>query len=817
MKRKVIIVGISILFLCTLSVIYIKVLSDLYPEVELTQEELFGDEYQNLKDLDITQDSLMSVTGDPWIEYILDKRTNVKVIELDFSQVTEEGYWGEIYDMETWTSHSYDLKNGKVFVWYEDAENLMELRFDLVSSQSVKLNIDRIIINSHYGLLMHALKQIAFLAILIAMIVAYILLYMEYAGTVRLTYKNRAAAGGTGVAAVFLTGTLHYNIFVYKIAGSILVWMGLVTIVFIGCAIMEVLPIKKAGLVRYIEIVLYAFLQIGILEVLSGIEFDFKNPADGACNVLILMLGIGGIYIISRSAKSAMIVVNILVMVLGIANHFFYQFRGNPLELSDLLMTKTALSVIGNYEFKVNNTMFFCIVLEIGIICFFNLRKRSREKTRRNLQAAVVGAFGMLLILTEYSPSVGYWNMVADTQKLGYLNAFVAYAKRDMKVDKPVGYSEEKVQELLSLYENDNIAGEDRERPNIIVIMNEAFADLPVTYGFETEEDGMPYIHSLTENTVKGSILVSVFGGSTANTEYEFLTGNTLGFLNTGSVPYMQYVKREHESLASELKDLGYQTIAFHPQDPENYNRNIVYPYLGFEEFISYNDDLLYTDSLRGHMTDSADVKNVLDIYENHKGTKPVFIFNVTMQNHGDYNRNQSEVDVTVKPADEELQYTQMMEYLSLIRKSDEAFEELTAYFEQQEEKTIILMFGDHQPGLDIEVYQTLGAEDIETMYTIPFVMWANYDIDEEDGVRTSPNYLRALLLQKAGVELGSYDSFLLECMNEYPAINFMGYYDSEGNYNIMDETQEMNNTLYEYHVLQYGNMFGKSVDQSLY
>lgn len=127
-------------------------------------------------------------------------------------------------------------------------------------------------------------------------------------------------------------------------------------------------------------------------------------------------------------------------------------------------------------------------------------------------------------------------------------------------------------------------------------------------------------------------------------------------------------------------------------------------------------------------------------------------------------------------------------------------------------------MFGDHQPGLDQEIYQTFGAEDLESVYTVPFVIWANYDIDEEENIYTSPNYLRAILLQKAGVTLGSYDSFLLKCRESYPAMNAMGYCDSEGNYHIiMDKTKETEGMLYKYHVLQYGNMFDKSVEQELY
>lgn len=818
MKKKVMrITAISIVLLCILSAVYIEVLWELYPETMLMQETLYGGRYQNLKDFELSQGRLISVTGDPWIEYELDRITKVKVIELDFSGVTDGSYWGEIYDMETWTSHTYDLKNGKVFVWYETAENLKKLWFDLVSSQSISLSVDRVVINSHVGLLMHVLKQMVFLVLVISMLAVYILLYMKHTQRELLSRRNRIAVWGTGTVAVFLCGTFYYNILMYKITGNLLIWMELLIISFIGCAVMEMIPEKKKVAVWVSEMMLYAFMQMGMLEVLSGIEFNFKSVADGICNVLILMLAILVIYALGGNETVAILLVNMIALVLGTANHFFYQFRGNPLELSDFLMAQTALSVIENYEFEIDYTMFFCLVLEIGLICLMNLKIQNRVYSGRKRQAAIVCVLGIFMIMTEYTPSVGYWNIVADTQSIGYVNAFVAYARRDMKLDKPAGYTTENTKRILEAYQKSGTKEVEWEAPNIIVLMNESFADLPAVYNFETNVDSMPYIHLLTENTVKGNILVSVFGGSTANTEYEFLTGNTLAFLNAGSVPYMQYVKREHESLASELKSLGYQTVAFHPQSPGNYNRNTVYPNLGFDEFLSYSDELPYLDSLRGYVTDSANVKDVLNIYETYKGDTPLFIFNVTMQNHGGYNRSQSEVEITVKPIDRELRYMQLMEYLSLIKKSDEAFEELTAYFEKQPEKTIILMFGDHQPGLDAEIYQALGVEDMEAAYTVPFVMWANYDVDAEEGIYTSPNYLRAILLQKAGVPLGSYDNFLLKCREKYPAMNVMGYCDRDGNYHIIDRIQEKEGMLHEYDMLQYGNMFDKSMEQELY
>lgn len=298
------------------------------------------------------------------------------------------------------------------------------------------------------------------------------------------------------------------------------------------------------------------------------------------------------------------------------------------------------------------------------------------------------------------------------------------------------------------------------EYPNIIVIMNESFAVLPETYGFATAEDGMPFIHSLTENTIKGNVLTSVFGGSTANTEYEFLTGNTMAFLSEGNVPYVQFVKSKQESLVHDLNALSYQTIAFHPCAAGNYNRNKVYPLLGFEKFITEEDELLHTENLRTYMSDQADFLNLIDIYEKRDRTRPFFLFNVTMQNHGGYSHYKSEVDVTVIPESESLHSAQLLEYLSLIRATDSAFQTLVEYFEKEDARTMILMFGDHQPGLDAGIYDAMLqigepalSERSELSYITPFVLWANYDLESEDNILTSPNYLRTMLLEQAEID----------------------------------------------------------------
>ena len=120
--------------------------------------------------------------------------------------------------------------------------------------------------------------------------------------------------------------------------------------------------------------------------------------------------------------------------------------------------------------------------------------------------------------------------------------------------------------------------------------MNEAFADMSVLADYETSEDCLPFISSLKENSVKGKLHVSIVGGNTPNSEFEFLTGMSMGFLPAGSIPYQQFIKSPLPSLVTQMNDLGYRTVAMHPYLASGWDRNTVYPYLGFEETY-FNDE----------------------------------------------------------------------------------------------------------------------------------------------------------------------------------------------------------------------------------
>ena len=359
------------------------------------------------------------------------------------------------------------------------------------------------------------------------------------------------------------------------------------------------------------------------------------------------------------------------------------------------------------------------------------------------------------------------------------------------------------------------------ETPNLIVIMNESFADYTsIGKGLDLSEDCMPFIHSLTENTIKGTAYVSIFGGNTPNSEYEFLTGNTMGFLPASSVGFNLFVRGNLPSIASELKSQGYETLAMHPYRGTNYRRNLVYPQIGFDTFYT-RDDFTQAKYIRSYISDDTLAQRIITEFNKHEESTdmPLFSYNVTIQNHGGYfasNTRNLDMDITVE--DPEVDQTKTTLYVNLIRESDQMLQNLVNYFEDKEAPTVIVMFGDHQANLGDNTYEYLvGNEDEisreERMekYKVPFVIWANYDIKEQHIEKTSMNYIQSILTQTAGVKMTGYQRFLNEVRKEVPTITSQGYWGKNGKfYQIDDKGSPYYGIIQKYRMIQYNMMFDK-------
>lgn len=364
-----------------------------------------------------------------------------------------------------------------------------------------------------------------------------------------------------------------------------------------------------------------------------------------------------------------------------------------------------------------------------------------------------------------------------------------------------------------------------KKKPNVIAIMNESFADLKAVGDLQVSKDYMPFFRKLKENTIKGYTYSSVFGGNTANSEFEFMTGNTLAFLPDNSVPYQLFLRNKTAGLTYTLKDQGYgPCYALHPFYKTGYSRYKVYPLMGFDKFYTSDDFSVFTDTVNYHITDSEDYKKLISLYENRTDKdKPFYLFNVTMQNHGSYDGSTLETGDEVQIEGDLQSYSKAEQYLNMIKMSDNALKELVHYFEKVDEPTVIVFFGDHQPDLEETFYnrllhtdiQKLDGEDLEQLYKVPFLIWANYDIKEENVERTSNNYLSTYLAEVAGIEKTGYLEYLTKLREEIPAINAIGYWDKNGKfYELDDKKSPYYDRIHEYNLLEYNNLFGKDDQQ---
>ena len=565
-----------------------------------------------------------------------------------------------------------------------------------------------------------------------------------------------------------------------------------------------------------------------LLEFYQHNPFQEVRTEAQLFNIFLLELTAWGLFFLTGRAVVALRIELIAVMIFGLVNHYVMEFRSTPFVPWDILSVNTAASVAGNYDFTPSGRVIFVSILFLAMIfCVRFLRFRSEWK----LYARMISAALVVLVLCVFVNALQnddfktkhylypfLFTPAYMTQVNGMLVTF-AMNLEYIAVDRPADYHAEDAKETLETYESSDTAENTEDLPNIIVIMDEAFSDLSVVGDFETNEDYMPFVHSLeqgNDNTVTGYLNVSVCGGNTANTEFEFLTGNTMAFLPAGSIPYQQYIKSETPSLAEYLSGLGYETYGMHPYNASGWDRDRVYPLLGFENTIFFDD---FTDKtfLRKYVSDDSDFKNIIQTYEQKDEGHPAFIFNVTMQNHGSYTDayNNFTPDVTVTGADSFV----LEQYLSLMKRTDQALENLIDYFAGKKEKTIIVFFGDHQPAdsvaapvlaLNGKDANSLDSEDQRLRYQVPYVIWANYDIEEGTGEDTSANYLAARVLQTAGVPTSAYQNYLLDLEKDYPVISAVRVEKADGT---ETNSKEEKKGLLQYQQLQYYSLFDEKED----
>lgn len=564
------------------------------------------------------------------------------------------------------------------------------------------------------------------------------------------------------------------------------------------------------------------------------------------CLVVYLLL-----FAITNHYRFSIIAGSVFCYLVGAINYHVLLFRSSPLQLTDVMSIGTAADVAGNYVITMNTAL-----LMTGCVTFFGicLACIAEFRAKRRHWYDFVGNLVLLAFLfvsagqfyddenwKENNLVINFWNPLQGYADYGTALS-LAMAGKYLRPEKPDHYSASAAQEILRKAAENKAANNNKadknndavpaaagtqeaqpaaaaaaEKPNIIAIMNESYADLRVHGDFTTSVPVMSYYDSLQENTIRGNLAVSVLGGGTCNSEFEFLTGLTTAFLPNGVMAYQQYIGNETPSMASILKDQGYKAIAFHPGKPDSWRRNSVYPYFGFEEFLT-EADMEHPEYMRGaYVTDSSNYKEVIRLFEEKEEDEKLFLFNVTIQNHGGYQLDTIGIPKWVSLQGKYGHFNETEQYLSLMRASDTALRELITYFKNVDEPTVIVFFGDHQPSVEGDFIAALkgkplnelNLEEVQSRYIAPFFIWANYDIEEAYYENISANYLSTLAMKVAGVELPVYNQYLDQLYEAVPMINALGYADHNGNYYYHTDETELTEAIESYKIVQYNYLFG--------
>ncbi|MBR2672305.1 MAG: LTA synthase family protein [Oscillospiraceae bacterium] len=612
------------------------------------------------------------------------------------------------------------------------------------------------------------------------------------------------------------------------LAGSFLVAM--------ASAVFAARPARLIGsqkirvLIGYAGLLLAPFIAVYVCEKMYDTSMFYMHLRQiYYINVAVYFLFyLLGMIVFPRRPGWAIITGTVITFMFSFACICVLNFRGTPFLPIDLYAAKTATAVMGRYTLTLTNYMVFGIVTLVCMICFaVNFLEKTEEKILLSAGKSALSAAAAAVILiwfwnTDPIQSLGYgFSTLNQAQYFNYFTygtaaSFLENLKHSV-LKKPEGYTPDAAEAVLSGFEATE--GDDTA-PNIIVVMNESFCDYSMwgkDIGIAGGESCAPYFESLCEDYYHGRLLVSTMGGGTCNTEFETLTGCSLYGLPTGSFPYLQYMRNSIGSYVKAVEQAGYTTIGMHPAPGSTWNRSNTYPMLGFDEILfedEFDDVMEYCRDLA---SDRTTYRKVLQMIESHD--EPVFVFDVTIQNHSAYIEGADKVLIELEDKDE---YPLANNYVNLIRLSDEDLREFIGELEKLGEPCYVLFYGDHQAGAIEPEFESVAfgfdtsaentAELIQQEYIVDYTIWTNTRPPEsvEDGL-TSANFLIPKLLNYAGLPLTPFQNYQISFTDSVCAINACGAVTADGDYYLKDEQipDEIRSELNDYMYVQYLSMFG--------
>ena len=541
-------------------------------------------------------------------------------------------------------------------------------------------------------------------------------------------------------------------------------------------------------------------LSDGVTESFLALQWPLYAPLNALtafCLTLILFAMLGRWWL-STALSGA------VFTIIALINYYTRDLHGSALMPQDILNLGTAAEVMGSYTLKITHDVIKIALLFLPILAIAFVQRRlckgAPKRASWPARGVRVAGSSLCVFLVMF---FGYFGPVTIKPKTTYgwawQNTYYTYGYLAGKIEatslmadpiiEPEGYSDAAAVEAFAKadgYTGPATAETAQDYPDVVLILSESFYDFDLVTDLQADTDIMPVTKNLP-NSVYGHTISPHVGGGTNSTEYEMLTSNSL-ILMPSITPFNWLNLYNANSVVSYLKGLGYSTMAAHPYTNSNYQRDSAWLALGFDE-THFQDDFPTQDRYgdRPYQTDSATYKDWEKLYEAMPEDKPRFSFLVSIQSHGDYDMNDASLDV-VHAATDYGEYDKLMdEYLSCIKMTDAAVQELCDYFTAQYEKTgrkvIVAMAGDHAPSFVTHVADpsfAAAGNDLQLLQrSTPFFIWANYPLEHTDAAISTTDPLNRMdmvmltptLLQQAGLPLSDYYKYLLEMKQNTPVV----------------------------------------------
>lgn len=505
----------------------------------------------------------------------------------------------------------------------------------------------------------------------------------------------------------------------------------------------------------------YSALMVLILEILnqksfiSGIEYVYKEPLSFLCAFLLIFTTFSVSLVIPKRT-AYMILASGVWLGLGIANFVLLQFRVNPLSAVDFKILASVINIINVY-LKTYQIILICLsILAALCLCAYVAIKTSTVKPnyKRAVPAVLVIAtvtFTAFFLSVKFAkPDIKEANIADAYDNYGFVYCF-ALSASTKGIDKPETYTHTSISAMMrrASAENDNRLIDDY--PNIIMIQLESFFDVKGVEGLELTSDPVPVFRNLKERFPSGSLEVPTSGAGTVNTEFEVLCGMRTKYFGMGEYPYeTTLMKSPCESLAYYLKNQKYTCHSIHNNTGTFYNRDVVMENLGFDTFTPIEYMSGVEKNALGWAKDEILKDEITGALDSTKGRD--FIYAISVQPHGKYVDKPGDWgDISVSGDYDEKTLYGLEYYVNQLYETDGFVGDLIEALEEFDEKTVVVLFGDHLPSFDFD------EESLEhkSIYKTEYVIWSNYELEARDEDMTSYRlgaYLLDLLGLKGGI-----------------------------------------------------------------